>query len=109
MSRKVNTSYTPQQVKAAFKVFEKGVPDGFVSMAALEQALTTYGTEKLSLSDAQELLSQIEPDENGLINYVEFVNMSARASLAPAVARRCRSTADAADRLCGPEHAVTSS
>jgi len=75
MSRKVNTSYTPQQVKAAFKVFEKGVPDGFVSMAALEQALTTYGTEKLSLSDAQELLSQIEPDENGLINYVEFVNM----------------------------------
>ena len=103
MSRKVNTSYTPQQVKAAFKVFEKGVPDGFVSMAALEQvrtppsvrsqelpllphnsaltshaspqALTTYGTEKLSLSDAQELLSQIEPDENGLVNYVEFVNM----------------------------------
>ena len=42
---------------------------------ALEQALTTYGTEKLSLTDAQELLSQIEPDENGLINYVEFVNM----------------------------------
>ena len=42
------------------------------------QALTTYGSEKLSLSDAQELLSQIEPDENGLINYVEFVNMSAR-------------------------------
>ena len=44
-------------------------------MSALEQALTTYGTEKLSLTDAQELLSQIEPDENGLINYVEFVNM----------------------------------
>ena len=78
MSRKVNTSYTPAQVKAAFKVFEKDAPNGFVTMAALEQALTTYGTEKLSLSDAQELLSQIEPDENGLINYVEFVNMSAR-------------------------------
>ena len=75
MSRKVNTSYTPAQVKAAFKVFEKDAPNGFVTMAALEQALTTYGTEKLSLSDAQELLSQIEPDENGLINYVEFVNM----------------------------------
>ena len=75
MSRKVNTSYTPAQVKAAFKVFERDCPAGFVSMAALEQALTTYGSEKLSLSDAQELLSQIEPDENGLINYVEFVNM----------------------------------
>ena len=85
MSRKVNTSYTPAQVKAAFKVFEKEAPSGFVTMAALEQALTTYGSEKLSLSDAQELLSQIEPDENGLINYVEFVNMSARrASLRPA-------------------------
>ena len=47
-------------------------------MTADAQALTTYGSEKLSLSDAQELLSQIEPDDNGLINYVEFVNMSAR-------------------------------
>merc|ERR1719450_443194 len=71
MSRKVNTSYSPAQVKAAFKVFERDCPAGFVSMAALEQALTTYGSEKLSLSDAQELLSQIEPDENGQINYVE--------------------------------------
>ena len=75
MSRKVNTSYTPAQVKAAFKVFERDCPPGYVSMAALEQALTTYGSEKLSLSDAQEMLSQIEPDENGQINYVEFVNM----------------------------------
>jgi hypothetical protein len=42
---------------------------------ARAQALTTYGTEKLSLGDAQELLSQIEADESGMINYVEFVNM----------------------------------
>ena len=53
MSRKVNTSYTPAQVKGAFKVFERDCPSGFVSMAALEQALTTYGSEKLSLNDAQ--------------------------------------------------------
>ena len=75
MSRKVNTTYTPTQVKAAFKVFERDCPNGYVTMASLEQALTTFGSEKLSLSDAQELLSQIEPDENGLINYIEFVNM----------------------------------
>ena len=75
MSRKVNTSYTPAQVKGAFKVFERDCPSGFVSMAALEQALTTYGSEKLSLNDAQELLSQIEPDDSGMVNYVEFVNM----------------------------------
>ena len=77
MSKKVNTSYTPHQVKAAFKVFEKGTPAGFVSASALELALTTYGTRKLSLAEAQELLSNVEVDENGLINYVEFVNMSA--------------------------------
>lgn len=41
------------QVKAAFRVFERDAPTGYVSMAALEQALTTYGSEKLSLSDAQ--------------------------------------------------------
>ena len=46
-----------------------------VCLSRATQALTTYGSEKLSLSDAQELLSQIEPDENGLVNYVEFVNM----------------------------------
>ena len=87
MSRKVNTSYTPAQVKAAFKVFERDCPNGFVSMAALEQALTTYGSEKLSLSDAQELLSQIEPDENGQINYVEFVNMMCAHAFARPPAR----------------------
>ena len=40
MSRKVNTSYTPDQVKAAFKVFEKEGPQGYVSMAALEQVIS---------------------------------------------------------------------
>ena len=118
MSRKVNTSYTPAQVKAAFKVFEKEAPSGFVTMAALEQALTTYGSEKLSLSDAQELLSQIEPDESGLINYVEFVNMSAQhtphARTRPyrfffeVVLQRRRSDADPR-RPPAPPSAVTSS
>ena len=75
MSRKVNTSYTPAQVKSAFKVFERDAPPGHVSMAALEQALTTYGSEKLTKDQAAELVSQLEPDQNGLINYVEYVNM----------------------------------
>ena len=61
MSRKVNTSYTPAQVKGAFKVFERDCPSGFVSMAALEQALTTYGSEKLSLNDAQAAASCLVP------------------------------------------------
>lgn len=75
MSRKVQTSYTPDQVKAAFKVFEKGAPSGFVTVEALEHALTTYGSDRMSAADAKDLLSQIEPDERGLINYQEFVDM----------------------------------
>ncbi|KAJ1631021.1 calcium binding protein [Pavlovales sp. CCMP2436] len=75
MSRKVQTSYTPDQVKSAFKVFEKDVPSGFVRVHTIEHALTTYGSDKLSLSDAKDLLAQIEPDENGMINYSEFVDM----------------------------------
>jgi calmodulin len=35
----------------------------------------TYGSEKLTKDQAAELVSQLEPDQNGLINYVEYVNM----------------------------------
>jgi calmodulin len=73
MSRKVQTSHTPDQVKKAFQVFEKGAPSGYVRMDAIEHALTTYGADKVQLNEARALLAQIEPDENGLINYVEFV------------------------------------
>ena len=62
MSRKVQPTYTPEEVKAAFKVFEtpnSGMPSGHVKTSALERALTTYGTEKLTLEEAQDLLSQV--------------------------------------------------
>jgi len=78
MSRKVQPTYTPEEVKAAFKVFETpnaGLPGGHVKTTALERALTTYGTEKLTLEEAQDLLSQVDPENSGSINYVEYVNM----------------------------------
>ena len=75
MSRKVNTVYTPDQVKNAFKVFEASTPSGYVRVDDLQKALMTYGTEKLSESQAADLISQLEPDHNGLINYVDYVNM----------------------------------
>ena len=78
MSRKVQPTYTPDEVKAAFKVFEtpnSGLPAGFVKTQALEKALTTYGSEKLSLEEAQDLLQQVDPENTGSINYVEYVNM----------------------------------
>ncbi|KAG2895881.1 hypothetical protein PI126_g16992 [Phytophthora idaei] len=53
MSRKVNATYTSEQVKTAFKAFE----------------------DRISPDQAQELISQLEPDQHGNINYVEYVNM----------------------------------
>merc|ERR1711991_251484 len=75
MSRKVNATYTTDQVKAAFKVFEATAPPGMVRADALIRSLCTYGTEKLSLEQAQDLVAQLEVDGNGLINYVDYVNM----------------------------------
>ena len=45
------------------------------SMRDLHRSLCTYGKEKLSLEQAQDLVAQLEVDGNGLINYVEYVNM----------------------------------
>jgi len=75
MSRKVNATYTSGQVKQAFKVFEGTAPTGFVKADALTRALTTYGTEKLTLDQATDLVAQLETDANGYINYVEYINM----------------------------------
>jgi len=76
MSRKVHASYTGDQVKAAFKAFDSGGSGkGHISVEALIKALTTHGTTKLSLDEATELVSQLEPGPTGLINYDDYVNM----------------------------------
>jgi len=75
MSRKVNATYSSDQVKNAFKLFESGAPTGFIKIENLLKSLTTYGTEKLTEAQAQELVSQLEPDANGLVNYTEYIDM----------------------------------
>ena len=80
MSRKVNATYTSSQVKSAFKIFETGkgesaCPVGHIKVDTLIKSLTSYGTEKLTEEQAIELVSQLEPDVNGLINYNEYVDM----------------------------------
>ena len=35
----------------------------------------SYGTEKLSLQQANDLLSQLEQDSKGRVNYIDYVNM----------------------------------
>jgi calmodulin len=75
MSRKVNTSYTSEQVKQAFKVFEGNSPSGHVKPEILVKALMTYGTEKLSESDAEILVAQLGKNGDGLVNYEDYVSM----------------------------------
>lgn len=71
MSRKVNATYTCDQVKIAFKVFEGNCPPGYVRREALVKALTTYGIDKLNEEQALDLVSQLDVDSHGFINYTD--------------------------------------
>ena len=75
MSRKVHATYTAQQVKIAFHVFEGQNNPGYVKADDLIKALTLYGTEKMSPEAARDLVRQLDADANGLINYSEYVNL----------------------------------
>jgi calmodulin len=80
MQRRVSVPYTSADLKAAFKVFENGCPSGYVKVQDLITALLTYGAgisedEKLTEDRVAELVSQMEPDSSGLVNYVDFVSM----------------------------------
>lgn len=60
MSRKVNATYTSEQVKNAFKAFEGNASaPGFIKADRLLVALTSYGADKISSEQAQELISQV--------------------------------------------------
>eukprot|EP01138_Halocafeteria_seosinensis_P013509 gb/GECG01013797.1/.p1 GENE.gb/GECG01013797.1/~~gb/GECG01013797.1/.p1 ORF type:complete len:134 (+),score=28.54 gb/GECG01013797.1/:1-402(+) len=75
MSRKIQADYTAEDVKNAFKVFEGAAPPGMIVAEDLVAALTSYGDEKLSQEEARDLVNQLEPDTNGMINYADYVDM----------------------------------
>merc|ERR1712062_219295 len=74
MCRKVNTDYTSEEVRKAFKVFSGNAPDGSIRIKDLEKALQVYGREKLSAEEAKNLVAQIEC-QDGLFKYDEYVQM----------------------------------
>jgi calmodulin len=75
MARKVQSNYSAEEIKNAFKLFEGSSPSGYIKIEALERALTVYGNDRLTQQQVAELLAQIDCDSNGLFNYVEYVNM----------------------------------
>jgi calmodulin len=75
MSRKVKATYTAEEVKHAFKVFEGDCSHGHIRVSELERALTIYGSDRLSAPQVTELINQIESDTEGNFNYADYVNM----------------------------------
>mmetsp|Transcript_73382 Transcript_73382/g.192404 ORF Transcript_73382/g.192404 Transcript_73382/m.192404 type:complete len:156 (-) Transcript_73382:86-553(-) len=74
MCRKVNTDYTSDEVRKAFKVFSGNAHDGSIRVRDLEKALQTYGREKLTAEEAKNLVAQIECVD-GCFRYDDYVNM----------------------------------
>jgi len=58
MSKSVNTSYTPDKVRQAFRTFEDPTHPGCIKPEQLVRALTVYGT-KCTVDEAYELIAQV--------------------------------------------------
>lgn len=56
-------------------MFEGNSPPGHIKIESVMKALTTYGSEQLTEEQAHDLVSQLEADHNGMVNYVEYINM----------------------------------
>lgn len=61
------------EIVKAFSVFDRN-KDGYVDAEELRLALTTYG-EAMSKEEADELLAIADLDNNGLIDYSEFLSV----------------------------------
>ncbi len=75
MAKKVETSYTHDEVKEAFKTFEVPGHPGLIKAENLIKALGTYSTEKLTEIQLKELVNQMDSDGSGFVNYMEFIHM----------------------------------
>jgi calmodulin len=73
MSRKMHDTDTEEEVKEAFRVFDKD-GNGFISAAELRHVMTNLG-EKLTDEEVDEMIREADVDGDGQINYSEFVKM----------------------------------
>ncbi|RIB17664.1 hypothetical protein C2G38_2131912 [Gigaspora rosea] len=73
MARKVKDSDAEEELKEAFKVFDKD-NNGLISAAELRQVMNNIG-EKLTDEEIDEMIHEADVDGDGQINYEEFVKM----------------------------------
>ncbi len=57
------------------QIFEGAAPKDHIRVTDLVDNLLRFGEQPLTKEQAQDLVGQLEADGNGLVNYVDFVNM----------------------------------
>ncbi|KIY65364.1 calmodulin-like protein [Cylindrobasidium torrendii FP15055 ss-10] len=73
MSQRVRTEDTEEELRQAFKVFDKD-GSGSISRVELEQVMKSLG-ENLSGVELDAMIKEADVDGNGTIDYKEFVKM----------------------------------
>ncbi|XP_076057129.1 neo-calmodulin-like [Oratosquilla oratoria] len=76
MSKKLKDVDNEDELKEAFKVFDKK-NSGFLSSSELRHVMTSLG-EKLSEEEVEDMLKEAAPNGEGKVNYEEFVNLITR-------------------------------
>jgi len=73
MARKMKETDTAEEIRQAFRVFDKD-GNGFISSAELRHVMTNLG-ERLTDEEVEEMIREADCDGDGQINYEEFVQM----------------------------------
>ena len=67
MARKMKESDTEEEIREAFKVFDKD-GNGFISASELRTVMTSLG-EKLTDEEVDEMIHEADTDGDGQVNY----------------------------------------
>ncbi|KAF9343298.1 hypothetical protein BGX34_006951 [Mortierella sp. NVP85] len=73
MARKMKDTDSEDELKAAFKVFDKD-GDGLINGDELADVMKSLG-ENLSEAEVQKMITEADADGDGRINYAEFVQL----------------------------------
>lgn len=73
MSKVANTSDSDEEIREAFKVFDRD-NSGSISASELKRVMTMFG-EKLTEEEVDQMINEADVDRDGQIDYEEFVRM----------------------------------